>query len=33
MLLLGGIYLVYFFKIDLNILNEIIAEFSNIIKK
>ncbi len=33
MFLLGGIYLVYFFKIDLNILNEIIAEFSNIIKK
>ncbi len=33
MLLLGGVYLVYFFKIDLNILNEIISEFSSIIKK
>ena len=33
MLLLGGIYLVYFFKIDLKIMHEIISEFSNIIKK
>ena len=33
MLLLGGVYLVYFFKIDLKIMHEIISEFSNIIKK
>ena len=33
MFVLGIVYLFYFFKIDLNILEEIILEFSNILRK
>ena len=33
MFLLGIIYLIYFFDVDLTILNQIISEFSNILRK